>query len=62
MRIEDANEEDTVKYIFKDSLSSNIYGKVEIFSGELFVKDSMLVENEWVEDLAPRFSKKRLQP
>ncbi len=59
-RIQDANEEDRITYILKDAITSNIRGKIEIVSGELFVKSDLIVENEWIDELAPRFSKKRL--
>ena len=59
-RIEDAKKEDTIKYILKDSITSNTAGKLEIISGDLFVKGDLLVENEWIDELAPRFSRKKL--
>lgn len=56
-QIQNAGEEDTIKYILKDTLTKSLDGKVEIYQGQLCVKEGFSLEEEWVEELSPAYAR-----
>lgn len=50
-KLEDNQNEDRVDYIFHNTITNNLIGKLEIRSGDLYIKEGYTTELEWAKEI-----------
>ena len=50
-KLEDGENEDRAEYIFHETITNNLKGKLEIRSGDLYIKEGYTTELEWAKEI-----------